>query len=130
MDPIGLSRKIFDGVGQWRTRDSGIPIDSSSRMFDGSKLDGPVSLRQAIVSHSDVFAGTFTENLLAYALGRVIDSKDMPAVRSVEREAARNDGRFSAYVLAIVQSTPFQMRRAEPVEPAPSSAPPTQPVRR
>ena len=130
MDPIGLSLENFDGVGQWRTRDSGVPIDASGRMFDGSKLDGPVSLRQAILSHSDVFIGTFTENLLAYALGRVIDSRDLPAVRSIEHEAARNGNRFSAFVFAIVQSTPFQMRRAEAVEPAPSSAGPTQPVRR
>ncbi len=130
MDPIGLSLENFDGVGQWRTRDSGAPIDASGRMFEGSKLDGPVGLRQAILSHSDVFTGTFTESLLAYALGRVIDSREMPTVRSIEREAARNGNRFSAFVFAIVQSTPFQMRRAEAVEPAPSSAAPTQPVRR
>ena len=82
-------------------------------MFDGTKLDGPVSLRQAILSHSDAFIGTFTENLLAYALGRVVDYRDMPMARSIEQEAARNGDRFSSFVLGIVRSMPFQMRRAE-----------------
>ena len=65
-----------------------IPVDASGKMFDGTKLDGPVSLRHAILSHSDAFIGTFTENLLAYGLGRVVDYRDMPVVRSIEREAA------------------------------------------
>ncbi len=82
-------------------------------MFDGAKLDGPASLRQAILSHSDVFLRTFAENLLAYGLGRVVEPSDMPVVRSMAKEAARNNNRFSALVLAIVKSTPFQMRRAE-----------------
>jgi hypothetical protein len=82
-------------------------------MFDGTPLDGPVSLRKAILSHSDAFIGTFTENLLAYAVGRVLDYRDMPMVRSIEHEAARNGDRFSTFVLGIVKSMPFQMRRAE-----------------
>ena len=114
MDPIGLALENFDAVGAWRTKDSGLPIDASSKMFDGSKLDGPVSLRNAILGHSDAFIETFTERLLAYGLGRVVDYKDMPMVRSIERAAAEDNQRFSAYVLAIVRSMPFQMRRAEP----------------
>jgi hypothetical protein len=82
-------------------------------MFDGSKLDGPASLRQAIMSHSESFIGSFTENLLAYGMGRVLETYDMPAVRQIEREAAKNDNRFSAFVIAIVKSMPFQMRKAE-----------------
>ena len=113
MDPIGLSLESFDAIGAWRTKDAGIPIDASSRMFDGNKLDGPSSLRKAILSHSDAVIGNFTERLLAYALGRVVDSPDMPMVRSIEQEAARNNYRFSSFVLAIVKSMPFQMRRAE-----------------
>ncbi len=114
MDPIGLALENFDAVGAWRTKDSGLPIDSSSKMFDGSKLDGPISLRNAILSHSDAFIGSFTERLLAYGLGRVVEYKDMPMVRSIEHAAAQDNNRFSAFVLAIVKSTPFQMRRAEP----------------
>ncbi len=82
-------------------------------MFDGTKLDGPASLRQAILAHSDAFLGTFTENLLAYGLGRVIDYRDMPTVRSIEQQAARNDNRFSSFVLGIVNSASFQTSRAE-----------------
>jgi hypothetical protein len=113
MDPIGLALENFDGIGSWRAKDGGVPVDASGRMFDGTKLDGPVSLRQAILSHSDAFIGTFTENLLAYALGRVVDYRDMPMARSIEQEAARNGDRFSSFVLGIVRSMPFQMRKSE-----------------
>jgi len=113
MDPIGLALENFDGIGSWRAKDGGLPVDASGRMFDGTPLDGPVSLRKAILSHSDAFIGTFTENLLAYAVGRVLDYRDMPMVRSIEQEAARNGDRFSTFVLGIVKSMPFQMRRAE-----------------
>jgi len=113
MDPIGFSLENFDAVGSWRTNDSGFRVDAAGKMFDGTKLDGPVSLRQAILNHSDAFIGTFTENLLVYGLGRVIDYRDMPFVRGVEQEAARNNNRFSSFVMGVVKSAPFQMRRAE-----------------
>ena len=113
MDPIGFSLENFDAVGVWRDKDSGFEIDPTGKMFDGSKLTGPASLRAAIMKHSESFIGNFTENLLAYGMGRVLETYDMPAVREIEREAARNDNRFSAYVLGIVKSLPFQMRRAE-----------------
>ncbi len=117
MDPIGFALENFDAVGAWRIKDGDLPIDSSGKMFDGTKLAGPVSLRQAILNHSDAFIGTFTENLLAYGLGRVIDYHDMPFVRGVEREAARNGNRFSSFILGVVKSPPFQMRRTEVSEP-------------
>jgi hypothetical protein len=113
MDPIGLALENFDGIGAWRNKDFGFPIDASSKMFDGAKLDGPISLRKAILSHSDAFIGNFTEKLLAYGVGRVVDYRDMPVIRSIARDAARNDNRFSAFVSGIVKSGPFQMRRAE-----------------
>jgi Protein of unknown function (DUF1592)/Protein of unknown function (DUF1588)/Protein of unknown function (DUF1587)/Protein of unknown function (DUF1595)/Protein of unknown function (DUF1585) len=118
MDPIGFALENFDVMGVWRTNDSGFRIDPTGQMFDGAKLNGPASLRQAVLSHSDAFLGTFTENLLAYGLGRVIDHNDMPAVRAIDREAARNNNHFSSFVLGIVRSMPFQMRRAEDAEPA------------
>jgi Protein of unknown function (DUF1592)/Protein of unknown function (DUF1588)/Protein of unknown function (DUF1587)/Protein of unknown function (DUF1585)/Protein of unknown function (DUF1595) len=113
MDPIGLALENFDAVGAWRIKDGGVPIDASSKMFDGTKLDGPVSLRNAIVSHSDAFIATFTERLLAYGLGRVTDYRDMPTVRAIEKEAAQNDEKFSAFVMAIVKSAAFEQRTAE-----------------
>jgi hypothetical protein len=118
MDPIGFSLENFDVLGVWRTNDSGFRIDASGTMFDGAKLDGPASLRQAILGHSDLFLQAFTENLLAYGIGRVLEPSDMPVVRSVAKEAAQNSNRFSALVLAIVKSAPFQMRRAEEHAPA------------
>jgi hypothetical protein len=113
MDPIGFALENFNPIGAWRVNDSGFRINPTGKMFDGSKLDGPASLRQAILNRSDVFLGTFTENLLSYGVGRVVEPYDMPVVRSVAREAARNNNRFSAFVLAIVKSAPFQMRKAE-----------------
>jgi hypothetical protein len=113
MDPIGFALENFDAVGVWRTNDSGFRIDPSGEMFDGAKLSGPASLRQALLNHSDVFISNLTENLMAYGLGRVLEPYDMPAVRGVDREAARNNNRFSSFILGIVKSAPFQMRRAE-----------------
>jgi hypothetical protein len=113
MDPIGFALENFDAVGVWRTSDSGFRIDPSGEMFDGAKLSGPASLRQALLNHSDVFISNLTENLLAYGLGRVLEYYDMPAVRGVDREAARNHNRFSSFILGIVKSAPFQFRRVE-----------------
>jgi hypothetical protein len=118
MDPIGFSLENFDVLGVWRTNDSGFRIDPKGTMFDGAKLDGPASLRQAILGHSDLFLETFAGNLLAYGVGRVLEPSDMPVVRAVVKEGGRNNEKFSALVLAIVKSTPFQMRRAEETAPA------------
>jgi hypothetical protein len=122
MDPIGFSLENFDAVGAWRINDSGFPVDATGRMFDGAKLDGPVSLHQAMLNHSDAFLGTFAENLLSYGLGRVIDYRDMPFVRGVQREASHSNNRFSSFILGVVKSPPFQMRRVEDPEPATTDA--------
>jgi hypothetical protein len=122
MDPIGFSLENYDAVGVWRTKDNGLPIDASGRMFDGASLDGPVSLRQAILNHSDAFLGTFTENMLSYGIGRVLEPSDMPAVRAIAHRAARTDNHFSSFVMGVVTSVPFQMRRAEKGEPVRTDA--------
>jgi hypothetical protein len=122
MDPIGFALENFDAVGAWRTNDSGFRVDAAGKMFDGARLDGPVSLRQAILNRSDAFIGTFTENLLSYGLGRVIDYHDMPFVRGIEREAARNNNRFSSFISSVVKSPSFQMRRVEDIEAVPTEA--------
>jgi hypothetical protein len=111
MDPIGFALENFDGTGAWRIHDSGSDIDASGKLVDGTPVTGPVSLRQALVAHSDSFFRTFTEKLLTYALGRGIEYYDMPAVRAIDRQAAENNNRFSSFVLGIVESVPFQMRR-------------------
>ena len=118
MDPIGFALENFDPVGVWRTNDSSFRVDATGILFDGTKLDGPASLRSAIVNHKTAFLSTFTENLLAYGLGRVIDHRDMPFVRAIAADAGRNNNRMSSFILGIVRSTPFQMRRAEESETA------------
>jgi hypothetical protein len=110
MDPIGFSLEQFDLTGKWRTTDNGIKIDASSQLVDGTKLDGPESLRQALIARSDVFCTTLTEKLLTYAVGRGLKYYDMPAVRSIDRDAAHTNYKFSSLVLGIVKSAPFQMR--------------------
>jgi Protein of unknown function (DUF1588)/Protein of unknown function (DUF1585)/Protein of unknown function (DUF1592) len=112
MDPIGLTLENFDAVGVWRRTDGGLQIDSAGEMFDGTKLNGPVSLRDAVSSRSDAFLVTFSENFLAYGLGRTLKPEDMSTVRAVAHDAARNNNRVSAFVLSIVKSMPFQMRSA------------------
>jgi hypothetical protein len=114
MDPIGFALENFDAVGAWRTREAAGPIDASGELADGSKVDGAAGLRRALVSHPEVFAGTLTEKLLTYALGRGLDYPDMPAVRSIVSSASRDGYRFSSIVLGIVNSAPFRMR-AKPV---------------
>jgi len=111
MDPIGMALENFDAVGLWRTKDSGAPIDPSGTMYEGSVLDGPVGVRKAVMSHSDAYIANFTQNLLAYGLGRVLDHRDMPVVRTIVRDASKSNDRFSAFVMGVVKSSLFQMSR-------------------
>ena len=112
MDGIGLALENFDTVGAWRTDDGGSPIDASGELADGTKVNGVGGLRNAIVGRPDLFAGTVTEKLLTYALGRGIDYRDMPAVRAILREAAPGSYRLPDLILGVVRSAPFQMRSA------------------
>jgi cytochrome c5 len=113
MDPIGLSLENFDAVGAWRTRDGGTlgsPINASGELLDGTKVDGVVTLRQALIRNPEIFVGTVTEKLMTYALGRGLAYYDMPTVRAIVRDTAPKGYRFSSIVLGIVNSTPFQKR--------------------
>ena len=112
MDGIGFALENFDATGAWRIRDGAFPVDSTSELYDGTKVAGPTQLREAILLHQDAFIRNFTQNLLMYGVGRVLDYKDMPVVRDVERHAADSGNKFSAFILGIVQSVPFQMRRS------------------
>jgi hypothetical protein len=116
IDPLGLALDNFDVTGRWRIKEAGKPVDASGVMYDGTKLDGPPSLRAALLSHQDVFLETFTENLMTYALGRRIEYYDMPAIRAIARGASRNDNRISAFILGIVNSAAFQKTRSEATE--------------
>jgi cytochrome c551/c552 len=111
MDPIGFAMENFDGIGKWRTKDAGQNVNASGQLTDGTKISGVVDLRNALLRYSPQFARTVTEKLLTYALGRGVEYQDMPVVRAIVRDAARNDYRFSALIEGIVNSEPFQMNR-------------------
>jgi hypothetical protein len=115
MDPLGFALENFDAVGKWRTRDASATIDASGVLPDGTKFDGPAELRKILLRRPDEFVTTVTERLLTYALGRGVEYYDQPAIRKIVREAAPSEHRWSALVVGIVNSTPFQMRRT--VEP-------------
>ena len=119
MDPIGLVFENFDAVGQWRTHESyagepvGEPIDASGGLPDGSAFEGVSAMREALLRHGDLFVTTATEKLLVYALGRGLEPPDAAAVRAIVNGTRRDEHRFSAIVMGIVNSTPFRMRRPE-----------------
>ena len=113
MDPVGFSLENYDAVGRWRTLEEGKPIDATGGLPDGSKFAGVAGLEQALLSRPELFVGTFTEKLLTYALGRGVEYYDAPAVRKIVREARTQDFRFSSFIMGIVNSTPFQMRRSQ-----------------
>jgi mono/diheme cytochrome c family protein len=110
MDPIGFSLENFDLIGKWRDTDGGVAINSSGVLVDGTPLNGAADLRKALLSRSDAFVTTATEKMLTYALGRPVDYNDMPAVRSIVRDASRNGDRFSSLVLGVARSAPFQTK--------------------
>ena len=113
IDPLGFALERYDGTGAWRTVDDGAAIDASGALPDGARFEGLPGLRALLLNRREQFVRTVTEKLLTYALGRGIEHYDMPVVRGIVREAAANDYRWSAIVLGIARSTPFQMRSAE-----------------
>jgi hypothetical protein len=121
MDPIGFALENFTADAKWRTREggaNGTAIDAAVELWDGSKINGPVQLRQALMKYSPQFVRMFTEKLMTYGLGRGVEYYDMPVIRSIVREAAKNDNRFSAIVLGIIRSDAFQKRMKPPDIPA------------
>jgi mono/diheme cytochrome c family protein len=118
MDPLGLSLENFDAIGQWRTTDAGHAIDASGVLLDGTKVNGPRELRQALVAQKTQFVETVTGKLLTYALGRGLEYYDAPTVRGIDTSASANDYRWSSVILGIVKSAPFQMKTAGQAAPA------------
>jgi hypothetical protein len=110
IDPLGFTLEGFDAVGAWRDFDAGSPIDASGRLPDGTSVRGVAELRAALAADGNVFATTFVEKLMIYALGRGLTAYDMPVVRGI-LHAAESDGlRFESIVLGIVESPAFRMR--------------------
>jgi hypothetical protein len=110
IDPPGFSLEHFDAVGRWRTIDEGSPIDATGGLPDGSEFTGVVGLERALLERPELFVGTLAEKLLTFALGRGVEPGDAPAIRQIVREAHAADNRFSSLIVAIANSTPFQMR--------------------
>lgn len=116
MDPIGFALENFDADATWRTReggDGGVPVDASAVLWDGTKINGPVELRQALLRYSPQFVRMVTEKLMTFSLGRGVEYQDMPVIRSIVREADKDDDRFLSILMGIVNSAPFQMRTKE-----------------
>jgi hypothetical protein len=115
IDPVGFALENFDVDGAWRdeTRE-GLDIDSAGILADGTPVDGPVQLREALLADPELFASTVTEKMLIYALGRGLEPADMPVVRQIVRNAADHDYSLVSIVLGIVDSYPFQMRTNGP----------------
>jgi mono/diheme cytochrome c family protein len=112
MDPIGFALENYDAVGRWRDEDAGALIDASGRLPDGTDFRGPAGLNELLLTkYRPDFVRTSIEKLLTYALGRGVDYHDYPIIRSIDRDTARDNYRISSLILAIVKSTPFQMRR-------------------
>ncbi len=122
MDPIGFALENFDAIGRWRKADEGASIDPSGVLFNGARVSGPLQLRQMLTSRPETFVGVMTERLLTYALGRGLESYDMPAVRKIVREAGVRNFQFSALINGVVRSVPFQMKTKAASEAALASA--------
>jgi hypothetical protein len=110
IDPFGFALEHFDSIGRWRDHDAGEPIDATASLVDGTAVDGPMALRDALLMRSDAFVTAFTEKLMTYALGRILTTDDRPAVRRIVADAAAHDYRFSSVVLGIANSPSFQMQ--------------------
>ena len=116
IDPPGFALEHFNSIGQWREADEkGRPIDSQGVLADGTKVDGPIAMREAILKRPEAFATVLTTRLMTYALGRGLEPSDMPVVRKIVKKAAADDYRFATIIAGIVDSPLFQMRtRLEP----------------
>ena len=121
IDPIGVALENYDVTGTWRVRDTGTLVETLGELYDGTPLHGPGDLRAALLRRPESLVRTFTENLMAYALGRRIEYYDMPAVRRVARAAGEDEYRLAAFVKEVVRSDPFRMSKADVVVEEPAS---------
>ena len=113
IDPLGLALDNFDVTGAWRIKDNEVPVDVVGELYDGTKMDGPAGLRDALLKHSDVVLTGFTESLMTYALGRRVEYTDMPMIRAIVRDAAKNNNKMSAFVMGVVNSPAFRLGVAD-----------------
>ena len=112
MDPIGLALDNFDVTGKWRYRENGMELDTRGDLYDGTPVKTPAELSRALLARPVPLVRNFTENLMAYALGRRVEYYDQSAIRTITRDAESQNHRLSSYILGVVRSVPFQMKRA------------------
>jgi mono/diheme cytochrome c family protein len=127
IDPIGLAMENFSPAGHWRIKDSGVPVDTATTLWDGTSINGLDGLVNAMVAHKATFLTVFTENLMVYALGRQMQYYDMPAIRAIVHQAGLNGDRFSSFVLGVVNSDAFRMSQADTLTATNNSRPNPQP---
>ena len=118
MDPIGLALDNFDVTGKWRFRENGMPLDTRGTMYDGLSVTSPSDLTKSLLSRPIPLARAFTENLMAYAVGRRVEDYDQPTIREIVRAAEANQYRMSSFIMAVVKSPAFRSRRVEQVNSA------------
>ena len=113
MDPIGLALDNFGVTGQWRIRENGTPLDTRTEFYDGTEIESPAELTNVLLEREIPLVRQFTENLMAYALGRRVEYQDQPMVRAVAADAEKNNYRMSSFILGVVMSDAFQMKQAQ-----------------
>jgi len=116
IDPIGLALENFDVTGRYRIKDNGVPVDASGQLYEGTPMEGVSGLQKALIKYKDAFLMTFAENLMTYALGRRVEPYDMPALRAIVRDAAKEHDAIGAYIAGITRSAAFQMSSRGPSE--------------
>ena len=124
MDPLGFSLENFDTIGAYRTMDryTRTKIDTSGKLVDGTEVNGPTDLRNALLRHPEQFVQTFAEKMAMYALGRAIEYYDMPSVRKIVRDAKAGNYKFSSIVTGIVMAPAFQSSVVELTKVEPPAA--------
>jgi hypothetical protein len=114
MDPIGLALDNFDVTARWRTRENGMPLDTAGDFYDGTRVTSLPELTAVLMKRPTPLVRTFSENLMAYALGRRVEYFDQPAIRAIAKSAEANNFKMSSFILGVVKSDAFRMRRVEP----------------
>ena len=112
IDPIGLALDSYDVTGKWRIKENGVPLDTRGELYDGTPVESPTALNQALLDRPILLVRSFTSNLMAYALGRLVEYYDQPTIRAIAREAEQNEYRMSSFILGVVKSDAFRMQTA------------------
>ncbi|MEK7402874.1 MAG: DUF1592 domain-containing protein [Gemmatimonadota bacterium] len=115
MDPIGLALDNFDVTGKWRSRENGAPLDTRGTMYDGMPVESPSDLLKSLMARPIPLLRAYTENLMAYAVGRRVEDYDQPTIRTIVADAAKGGYRMSSFIMGVVKSPAFRTMRAEPV---------------